>query len=312
MSNPFRYFNSSPEVIRLVVMMYVRYPLSLRNVEDLLAERGIDISHETVRFWWNRFGPMFAAEIRKRRVAHMRGYPQWRWHLDEVFVKVNGKLCYLWRAVDHEGEVLEAVVTAKRDKAAALKLLKRIMKKYGPPQQHRHRRALLLFRGNERDWRRRSARGRWPPQQSGGEFASAVSTTRAGDAAVSKYEDAAEIQFSSRPGPQSFQSGAASRHPAGLQAETLDRIGGVARPCSVERRLREGVSPYASANRRYFDDAAPPDERGGNRHAQPNATASHLDFTVTGRPWPRDVPIAQMKQTGLNEFGSRASRSRAS
>jgi putative transposase len=134
MTNPFRYFNSSPEVIRLVVMMYVRYPLSLRNVEDLLAERGIDISYETVRFWWNRFGPMFAAEIRKKRVAHMRGYPQWRWHVDEVFVKVNGKLRYLWRAVDHEGEVLEAVVTARRDKAAALKLLKRIMKKYGPPR----------------------------------------------------------------------------------------------------------------------------------------------------------------------------------
>jgi putative transposase len=120
MSNPFRYFNSSPEVIRLVVMMYVRYPLSLRNVEDLLAERGIDISHETVRFWWNRFGPVFAAEIRKRRVANMRGYPQWRWHLDEAFVKVNGQLRYLWRAVDHEGEVLEVVVTAKRDKASAL------------------------------------------------------------------------------------------------------------------------------------------------------------------------------------------------
>ena len=134
MSNPFRYFNSSREVIRLVVMMYVRYPLSLHNVEDLVAERGIDISHEAIRFWWNRFGPMFAAEIRKRRVAHMRGYPQWRWHLDEVFVKVNGKLCYLWRAVDHEGDVLEAVVTAKRDKSAALKLLKRIMKKYGQPR----------------------------------------------------------------------------------------------------------------------------------------------------------------------------------
>ncbi len=134
MSNPFRYFNSSPEVIRLVVMMYVKYPLSLRNVEDLLAERGIDISHETVRFWWNRFGPMFAAEIRKKRVAQMRGYPQWRWHLDEAFVKVNGKLCYLWRAVDHEGEVLESVVTVKRDKAAALKFLRRIMKKYGRPR----------------------------------------------------------------------------------------------------------------------------------------------------------------------------------
>ena len=78
MSDPFRYFNSSPEVIRLVVMMYVRYPLSLRNVEDLLAKRGIDIIHETVWFWWNRSGPMFAAEISKKRVAHMHGYPQWR------------------------------------------------------------------------------------------------------------------------------------------------------------------------------------------------------------------------------------------
>jgi putative transposase len=134
MKDPFRYFNSSPEVIRLVVMMYVKYPLSLRNVEDLLSERRIDISHETVRFWWNRFGPMFAAEIRKTHIAHMRGYRQWRWHLDEVFVKINGRLCYLWRAVDHEGEVLESVVTAKRNKAAALKFLKRIMKKYGRSQ----------------------------------------------------------------------------------------------------------------------------------------------------------------------------------
>ena len=116
-------------------MMYVRYPLSLRNVEDLLAERGIDISHETARFWWSRFGPMFAAEIRKKRVAYMHSYPQWRWHLDEVFVKVNGKLCPLWRAVDHEGEVLELVVTPKRDKAAAVKFLKQIMKKYGRPRK---------------------------------------------------------------------------------------------------------------------------------------------------------------------------------
>jgi putative transposase len=115
--------------------MCVRYPLSLRNVEDLLAERGIDISHETVRFWWYRFGSMFAAEIRKKRVAHMRSYLQWRRHLDEVFVKVNGKLCYLWRAVDHEGEVLDSVVNANRDKAAAAKLLKRIMKKYGRPRK---------------------------------------------------------------------------------------------------------------------------------------------------------------------------------
>ena len=90
MQNPFRCFNSSPEVIRLTVMMYIRYPLSLRQVEDLLFERGIDICNETVRFWWNRFGPMFAAEIRKRRVHH-RSYSCWRWHLDEVFVRINGK-----------------------------------------------------------------------------------------------------------------------------------------------------------------------------------------------------------------------------
>ena len=74
--NPFRYFKTSPEIIRLTVMMYVRYPLSLREVEDLLFERGIDICHETVRFWWNRFGPMFAAEIRKRRVQN-HSYSRW-------------------------------------------------------------------------------------------------------------------------------------------------------------------------------------------------------------------------------------------
>ena len=70
----FRYFDSSPEVIRLVVMMYVRFPLSLRNVEDLLAERGIDICHETVRQWWNRFGPLFAPDVRRQRVSRMRGF----------------------------------------------------------------------------------------------------------------------------------------------------------------------------------------------------------------------------------------------
>ena len=103
---------------------------------------------------------MFAAEIRKKRAAHMRGYPQWRWHLDEAFVKVNGKLCYLWRAVDHEGEVLEAVVTAKRDKAAALKFLKRIMKNVRPTAEDRHRRASRLFCGDEGDRQRRSPGGR--------------------------------------------------------------------------------------------------------------------------------------------------------
>ena len=133
MKNPFRYFKTSPEIIRLAVMMYVRFPLSLRNVEDLLHERGIDVSHETVRFWWNRFGPLFASKIRKKRAAVYRHRSQWRWHLDEVFVRINGETFYLWRAVDHEGEVLESFVTKRRDRKAALKFLRKTMKLYGRP-----------------------------------------------------------------------------------------------------------------------------------------------------------------------------------
>jgi putative transposase len=134
MRNPFRYFKTSPEIIRLAVMMYVRFPLSLRQVEDLLHERGIDICHETIRAWWNRFGPMFAAEIKKARSARARMGTQWRWHLDEVFVKIGGKNHYLWRAVDHEGEVLESFVTKKRDRKAALTFLRKAMKQYGRPR----------------------------------------------------------------------------------------------------------------------------------------------------------------------------------
>ncbi len=114
--------------------MYVRFPLSLRNVEDLLHERGIEISHESVRFWWNRFGLIFAAEIRRNRINQMRAYSNWQWHLDEVFVKINGEQHYLWRAVDHEGEVLESYVTKRRDRNAALKFLRKLMKRHGSPK----------------------------------------------------------------------------------------------------------------------------------------------------------------------------------
>ncbi|WP_112324394.1 IS6 family transposase [Oceanibium sediminis] len=131
--SPFKYFKTSPEIIRLAVMLYVRFPLSLRNVEDLLHERGIDVSHEAIRYWWHRFGPKFAAEIRKRRIVGMRS-SRWRWHLDEMFVKINGDRHYLWRAVDHEGEVLESCVTKTRDKKAALKFLKKAMRKHGKPE----------------------------------------------------------------------------------------------------------------------------------------------------------------------------------
>ncbi|CUH07702.1 Transposase IS66 family protein [Jannaschia seosinensis] len=128
--SPFKYFKTISEIIRLAVMMYVRFPLSLRNVEDLLHERGVDVSHETVRFWRHRFGPLFAGEIRKRRIEGLKS-SRWRWHLDEMFVKINGEQHYLWRAVDHEGEVLESFVTKTRDKKAALKFLRKAMKKHG-------------------------------------------------------------------------------------------------------------------------------------------------------------------------------------
>ena len=85
-----------------------------------------------MRYWWNRFGLLFAAEIRKRLV-HSRSYSQWRWHLDEVFVRINGKTHYLWRAVDHEGEVLEVYATKRRNRTAALQFLRRAMKRYGQP-----------------------------------------------------------------------------------------------------------------------------------------------------------------------------------
>jgi len=133
MSNPFRYFKTSPEIIRLAVMLYIRFPLSLRNVEDMLHERGIDITHETVRYWWNRLGPLFAAEIRRGRNDKRTGWRHWRWHLDEMFVKIRGDTFYLWRAVDHEGEVLESYVTRRRGRKAAVRFLRRALKRHGQP-----------------------------------------------------------------------------------------------------------------------------------------------------------------------------------
>ena len=142
--------------------MYVRFPLSLRQVEDLLHERGIDISYETVRAWWNRFGPMFASEIKKQRSAPMHSLTQWRWRLDEVFVRINGETYYLWRAVDHEGEVLEVFVTKRRDRTAALRFLRKAMKRYGCPRvivtdRLRSYQAAMRKIGNET----RQETGRW-------------------------------------------------------------------------------------------------------------------------------------------------------
>ncbi len=211
MLTSFRYFNRSPEVIRLTVMMYIRYPLSLRQVEDLLFERGIDICHETVRYWWNRFGPMFAAEIRKRRVHH-RSYSQWRWHLDEVFVRINGETHYLWRAVDHEGEVLEDFATKRRDRKAALKFIKRTMKRYGRPwsivtDRLRSYGAAVKVIGVVD----RQLCGRW---LNNGAENSHQPFRRRDDGQVQRHQNPAEVRFRSRLDPQSFQPRPPSQPPS--------------------------------------------------------------------------------------------------
>jgi transposase-like protein len=113
-------------IIRHAVWLYFRFPLSYRDVEDMLAERGIDVSYETVRRWSLKFGLGYARTLRR-----LRPRPDGRWHLDEVFVLINGKRMYLWRAVDSEGEVLDILVQRRRDKRAALKLMRKLLKNQG-------------------------------------------------------------------------------------------------------------------------------------------------------------------------------------
>ncbi|MFZ4607013.1 MAG: IS6 family transposase [Caulobacter sp.] len=115
-----------PDVIRHAVWLYFRFTLSIRDVEELLAQRGVEVSRETVRCWVNKFGPLIAANLRRRR-----GPPTGRWHLDEMVVKIGGKRMYLWRAVDDEGEVLDVLVQKRRNKDAALKLLRKLLRNQG-------------------------------------------------------------------------------------------------------------------------------------------------------------------------------------
>jgi len=112
-----------PDVIRHAVWLYLRFTLSLRDVEEMLAERGLDLTYETVRRWVTKFGPLFARELRKR--------PTRSWHLDEMVVKIAGKRHWLWRAVDDEGEVLDILVQARRDTRAAVRLMRKLIKKQG-------------------------------------------------------------------------------------------------------------------------------------------------------------------------------------
>jgi putative transposase len=115
-----------PAVIQHAIWLYLRFTLSYRDVEELLAERGLDLSYETVRRWVLKFGPIVARNLR-----HRRARPSDRRHLDEMVVRIAGRRMYLWRAVDHEGEVLDMLVQRRRDTRAALRLMRKLLRKQG-------------------------------------------------------------------------------------------------------------------------------------------------------------------------------------
>jgi putative transposase len=121
-----RGYRFPPEIIQRAIWLYYRFTLSLRDVEELLAERGIEVTYETIRQWGIQFGPPIARDLRSRRSR-----PHARWHMDEMFVSIGGKRMYLWRAVDHEGEVLDCLVQSRRNKCAAIKLMRKLLKKQG-------------------------------------------------------------------------------------------------------------------------------------------------------------------------------------
>ena len=147
-----------PEIIQRAVWTYYRFTLSFRDVEDLLAERGIIVSYETIRRWVNHFGPTIAADLRRRRPK-----PHATWHLDEVYLRINGRMVYLWRAVDAEGEVLDVLVQSRRNKAAALKLMRKLIKKYAFIPDRLVTDDLRSYAAAVRDLglTRRHDRGRW-------------------------------------------------------------------------------------------------------------------------------------------------------
>ena len=209
MHNPFRYFNSSPEVIRLAVMMYIRYPLSLRQVEDLL----------------------FAAEIRKRRIHH-RSFSQWRWHLDEVFVRINGEsttcggplITNARSSIRHEAPGLQGCAEVPEANDEAL----------WAAEIARDRPTSLGWCRDEGYWGRRSSGMRTMAQQPGRKLTPTVPTTRGRDGQVQGYQDATKVCVRSRLHPQPFQSRSPSKPPRHIQESPISRTVRVASACGLK------------------------------------------------------------------------------
>ena len=189
------------DIIRHAVWLYLRFTLSFRDVEDLLAERGLDLSYETVRRWVLKFGPLFAKELRRRRHP-----PTSQWHLDEMAVLISGRQFWLWRAVDDEGEILDLLVQRRRDAKAAARLMRKLLKKHGFEPT-------LLVTDKLRSYgaaRRATAIVGSPwagsaQKQSGREFTSSGSPTRAEDATVQIARISATVPVRSRLRPEHLQ-----------------------------------------------------------------------------------------------------------
>ena len=188
------------EIIHQAIWLYLRFTLSYRDVEDLLAERGIAISYETVRRWVNHFGPIIAAELRKRRPK-----PHSIWHLDEVYLKIDGRMVYLWRAVDAEGEVLDVLVQSKRNKHAALKLMRKLLRKYAVVPERMVTDDLRSYGAATLDLGVDHLHDRAMEEQSGREFASADPTAGAQDATLQDRGLSPEVPLNPRRRLQHFQ-----------------------------------------------------------------------------------------------------------
>ena len=227
-----------PEIIRQAIWLYLRFTLSLRDVEDLLAERGVAVSYETVRRWVNHFEPMIAANLRKRRPK-----PHTTWHLDEVYLKIAGRMVYLWRAIDAEGEVLDVLVQSKRNKLAALKLMRKLLKKYSIVPERMVTDDLRSYSAAVRDLgiERHHERGRWKNNEP--KFASADTATGAQDAAVQERRLRAEIPVDSccrlqrlqRPTPSHFSPNAPDATRRGDEHLVRGRRCGVRIPAQIDQ-----------------------------------------------------------------------------
>jgi transposase-like protein len=203
MSKPVSYkrHRFPPEIIAHAVWLYFRFPLSLRLIEEMLLERGIVVSYETVRRWALKFGPAYARRLR-RKTPSRRDI----WHVDEVVVTISGQKHWLWRAVDQDGYVLDEIVQTRRNTTAAKRLLTRLLRKQGCPPRRMITDKLGSYAAAQRQSCQKSSTARTRAQQSGGEFASAVPATRAGDARLSIAQVPAAVRQRVLCRPQSLRS----------------------------------------------------------------------------------------------------------